>query len=263
MLGKLLKYDLKWVYKALIIFYILALFFSIVGRGLLSIENSAIFNIMGQICCGIVIAMVINILINNLMRMWARFVRNTYKDESYLTHTLPIHKRTIYLSKVLAAIITTFTSVLVILVCLAICYYTQENMESLKYILEMAATTYNSTVISFLLVVFVIFFFEILFVLLAGYFGIVIGHKANNGKMWKSILYGFILYMIPQVITLFIIFISALFNEGIMNLFTTTEMISVNIIKTVLFLGIILYTAYIIVYYICGKKQFEKGVNVD
>ena len=121
MLGKLLKYDLKWIYKVLVVFYILGIIFAILGRAFTEIENSVLFNIIGKICNGTAIAMVVNVLINNLMRVWVRFTRNAYKDEAYLTHTLPVEKKTIFLSKVLSAIITMVTSILVIIICLAIC----------------------------------------------------------------------------------------------------------------------------------------------
>ena len=63
MLGKLLKYDLKWSFKPLMVFYILAIFFSTLGRIFVEIENSLIFNILGKICLGVVISMIFNILI--------------------------------------------------------------------------------------------------------------------------------------------------------------------------------------------------------
>ena len=50
MLGKLLKYDLKWVYKVVVVFYILSLFFSIIGRALSLIENSIVFSIVTRNC---------------------------------------------------------------------------------------------------------------------------------------------------------------------------------------------------------------------
>ena len=50
MLGKLLKYDLKWTYRGVIVFYTLAIVFSIIGRLLSEIENSLIFNIIGKVC---------------------------------------------------------------------------------------------------------------------------------------------------------------------------------------------------------------------
>ena len=114
MLGKLLKYDLKWCFKPLLVFYMLAIFFSIIVRIVESFEQSLIILIIDKVCCGIVIAMLVNILINCFMRNWARFVKNIYKDEAYLTHTLPISKSEIYLSKILTAIITLLTSFVVV-----------------------------------------------------------------------------------------------------------------------------------------------------
>ena len=43
MLGKLLKYDLKWGYKPLVVFYILSLFFAVLAKVFQQIENSLIF----------------------------------------------------------------------------------------------------------------------------------------------------------------------------------------------------------------------------
>ena len=57
-------------------------------------------NIIGEICQGAMFSMMISAIINNLMRMWVRFKQNLYGDESYLTHTLPVTKASIYLSKI-------------------------------------------------------------------------------------------------------------------------------------------------------------------
>ena len=46
MLGKLLKYDFKWVYKVVLIFNILAFVFAVIGRGLSYIENSMVFTVL-------------------------------------------------------------------------------------------------------------------------------------------------------------------------------------------------------------------------
>ena len=66
------------------------------------------------------------------MRCWARFTKNIYGDESYLTHTLPIEKKTIFISKYLTSIITMLASTAVILIVLFIAYYSKENIEWLK-----------------------------------------------------------------------------------------------------------------------------------
>ena len=65
MLKKLLKYDLKYVYKVLIVFYVLSIFFAILTRCTLYTKDIAIIKIIGQVCSGITVSMIINIIINN------------------------------------------------------------------------------------------------------------------------------------------------------------------------------------------------------
>ena len=263
MLGKLLKYDLKWVYKVVSVFYILSLFFSVTGRLLNNIENSVVFSAITQFTFGFAIAMMASSLINCLMRLWARFIKNLYKDESYLTHTIPVEKKTIFLSKVLAAAISVFTTAVVIIVCLFICYYSKENLQALKGMLEIAATTYDTTVVNLLLLMAFVFFLEVMFMILIGYVGIILGHKSNKNKMTKTILIGFALYMLTQFVTLGVVFIFGLFNQSVMNLVNTTDIVNMEAIKLVMTGGIGLYTIYIAFYYWLGKKAFQKGVNVE
>ena len=263
MLKKLLKHDLKWNFKLLIVFYSIALVFSILTRIFLSIDGSTVFNVIGKICSGVTISFVFNIIINNIMRCWARFTKNLYGDESYLTHTLPIEKKTIFASKFLMGVITMFTSVLVILLTLLIAYYSKENIEWIKASLNLIASIYNSTVIKLLLVIFLVFFLEMVFTIFAGYIGILLGHRSNNKRMIKSVVYGFITYLLTQSLTLIIMFICGLFNKDIMNLFITTNIVNIDILKYIMYGAIILYIIYIIIYYLLGLKIFKKGIDVD
>ena len=263
MLKKLLKYDLKWIFKLLVVFYSIALVFSIITRIFLCIDNSTVFYIIGKICSGITISFIFNIIVNNIIRCWVRFIRNLYGDESYLTHTLPVDKKTIFISKFLTGIITMLVSVIVILIVLFIAYYSKENIEILKNLLNIIATMYNSTVIKLLLIIFVVFFLEMVFTIFAGYIGILLGHRSNDKRMIKSIIYGFITYMVTQTLTLLIMFINGLFNKDIMNLFTTNNIVNIDILKYVMYGAIIIYIIYIIIYYVIGLKLFKKGIDVD
>jgi len=263
MLKKLLKYDLQNVYKVLIVFYGLSLFFAILTRIFFNIENSFIMDIIGKICSGTTIAMIFNILINNLMRLWVRFRNNFYGDESYLTHTLPIDKQTLYLSKTLTSIITLFSSVLVICVTLFIAYYSKENIEIIKNLLLPLATVYESTVITIILAFIFVCFLEITNMLQSGYVGIVLGHKKNNNKMVFSILFGFGTYLLTQIFIVLVVFVVALFNPDLMNLFYTMEALNVSTIKLCIYLAIAIYTLNIFILYFINSKLFSKGVNVD
>ena len=112
MLNKLLKYDLKYMIKNMTVFYVLAIFFAITTRILFNIEQSVIINIIGQISVGCMFAMLANILINTIMRSWVRFRDSLYKDEAYLTHTLPVTKNELYNSKFIQTLIFFFVGLL-------------------------------------------------------------------------------------------------------------------------------------------------------
>ena len=263
MLGKLLKYDFKWVYKLIIIFYILAFTFSVIGRAFSTIENSLVFEIVSQIAFGTAISMMVSSLINTLMRLWVRFNRNVYKDESYLTHTLPVKKQEIFAAKVITGVVSIFTAMIVIIVCLFICYYSEANMEALKSVLEIAASTYNTTVLNLLLLIAIVIFLEIVYALLIGYVGIILGHKSNKNRMGRSITIGIILYFVFQGATLGLIAIYGLFNPEVMNLLNTTDIVNVEAIKSVMYAGIVIYVVYSIILYYIGKINLNKGVNVE
>ena len=263
MLDKLLKYDLKWVYKLIIVFYILAFTFSAIGRAFSTIENSLVFEVVSQIAFGTAISMMVSSLINTLMRSWVRFIRNVYKDEAYLTHTLPVKKQEIFASKVITGFIAIFTTMVVIIVCLFICYYSEANMEVLKSVLEIAASTYNTTVLNLLLLVAIVIFLEIVYALLIGYVGIILGHKSNKNRMARSIIIGFILYFVFQTLTLGLIAFYGIFNPDVMNLINTTDIINIEAIKSVMYAGIGIYVVYIILLYFIGTRELNKGVNVE
>ena len=263
MLKKLLKYDLQNIYKVLIVFYILSLFFCVLTRIFLSIDNSFIVSIIGKICSGTTIAMIFNIIINNLMRLWVRFRSNFYGDESYLTHTLPVSKKTLYLSKSLTSIITLFSSVLIIAISLFIAYYSKENIMFIKNLLLPIATIYESKVIIIILAFIFICFLEITNMLQSGYVGIVLGHRKNNNKIILSMVFGFITYIITQIFIILIVFIVALFNKDLMNLFYTVDTLNINTIKLCIYLAIFTYTLNIFILYFVNLKLFSRGVNVD
>ena len=257
MLGKLLKYDLKWTYKNLIVFYCLTIFFALIGRGLNLIENSSVFHVLSLISCGTSVAMMFNILINNIMRLWARLIQNVYKDESYLTHTLPVKKSDIYLSKVLCALITFFTSIVVIIFGLVICYCSSDLINFLKaFVIDSFWTV--------LIEIIIVIFLELLFVVFVGYLGIIIGYGFNNGKLVKSLACGFGIYIGCSMISLVALFILALFNSNLMEMFTSNvSSPDFGVIKDILILAVILYLIYIIICNVISNKLLKRGVNID
>ena len=104
-------------------------------------------------------------------------------------------------------------------------------------------------------------FFEFLFMMMSGILGIIIGHKSNNLKLVKSIIIGFITYMMLSAISVAILYIAGLLNPDIMLVFSSMD-ISSNVLKDMMIVGIIVYAVYNVIIF-AGNKLLNKGVNVD
>jgi hypothetical protein len=220
-------------------------------------------NVIGMVCSGTTISMAFNILINNLMRLWVRFKQSLYGDESYLTHTLPVSKTQLYLSKFIISVSTLLISVVVIFISLFIAYYSKENLQTIKTMLLPLATVYDSTIISIIVQFVFICFLELMNMLQSGYTGIILGHKMNNNKIGLSILFGFLTYLGTQIVAIIGVFVVALFNDKLMNLFHTMEAIDIPTIKLCILIAVVVYTLNIVTLYIVNQIQFNKGVNVE
>ena len=81
-------------------------------------------------------------------------------------------------------------------------------------------------------------FFEFLFMMMSGILGIIIGHKSNNLKLVKSIIIGFITYMMLSAISVVILYIAGLLNPDIMLVFSSMD-ISSNALKDMMIVGVI------------------------
>lgn len=264
MLKKLLKYDLKWIYKVIVVFYALAVFFALLSFGLSKADNSTLLSILYQVSCGVTVAMVANCIVNSLMRSWVRFRNNMYKDESYLTHTLPVSRHTIFLSKTLAAFICTLISTAVSAVCIILCYYNNDVIkESVKSMLGSLAYSFGISEAAVLAILVFIVFLEIMFVLITGYTGMILGHKSNKMKMGKSVITGFVIYLAFNVITVGIICFAGVFDDRIMRMITSSDSVTAYVLKIFIIIAVVVYSLYILILYIAGSKCLEKGVNID
>lgn len=263
MLNKLLKYDLKYMIKNMSIFYILAIFFSILTRILFSLKQTLIVNIIGQITVGCMFSMIASILINVMMRSWVRFRDSIYKDEAYLTHTLPVTKNDIYNSKFIQTLVFFVFSFLIVILSIFIAYYTKERWVMLKGLIGTITTGLNFNTTLFVISFIAVIFLEVFNAIQCGFLGLLLGHTMNNNKIAFSVLFGFISYLVAQSIVLFLVFIVGLFNSSIMDLFKSTILLDTSAFKILVILSITIYLIIIFIMSIICKKVFNKGVNIE
>lgn len=263
MLKKLFKYDAKNLYKFLIIFYALTIFFSITTRIFLEMKSTFMINLIANISKGFMYSMMASSLINTIMRSWVRFKETIYGDESYLTHTLPITKNTIFNSKYLLSLVSLLSTFLVIITGLLIAFYTPERIVLLKdYILNLS-NSLNANVTIIIISILFILFLEIMCGMSSGLLGIILGHKKQNKKVGYSVLDGFLAYMVTQIISVLFLAISGTFNKEILDLFTTNNIPSIHALQLVLITGTLAYLIINASLYIISTKLLKKGVNVE
>ena len=264
MLVKLLKYDLKYMLKNMMVFYLLAIFFATVTRILFSIEQSVIVNIISQISLGCMISMVASILINTMMRSWVRFRDSLYKDEAYLTHTLPVTKNELYNSKFIQTLTFFFAGFVIILLSLFITYYSKDNWLVISNYVKTITTGLNMSTTFFIIMAIIVIFLEVFNAIQCGFLGIILGYKKNNGKIGYSVLFGFIAYLIAQTLVLALVFVYGFFDASVMELFkTATINIDVDAFKTLAILSSILYLIIIFGMSILCKKLLNRGVDIE
>ena len=264
MLSKLLKYDLKYMIKNMAIFYMLSIFFAIITRILFSIDQSVIVNILGQISVGCMFAMIANIFINTMMRSWVRFRDSFYKDESYLTHTLPVTKNDLYNSKFIQTLIFFFIGFIIILLSLFIAYYSKDTWLAITNYIKSITIGLNMSTTFFVGMTIIIIFLEVFNAIQCGFLGIILGHKKNNGKLGHSIFFGFIIYLLAQTLVLALVFAYGLFDSSVMELFkTATINIDVTAFKVLAIISSILYLSIIFLMSIICKKELNKGVDIE
>ena len=263
MLAKLMKYDLKWTYKLLVIFYSLALAFSLLTRLFLSIGDSTLCAVVVGIMRGCAISMMVSSIINALMRSWVRFIRGVYGDESYLTHTLPVPRSTVYLSKLLTSIICVFTSVLLTVACVFVCFYSEGMIEWMKSTFSIAAAAYDTSVTMLIVTLAAALFLQLVFILLAGYVGSIIGHRSSGARIARSVMWGFGIYIVAGGVMLATIFIIGLFNDEVMNVITTAAAVGIDAVKLLMITVIVVYAVCDSALAAVGYSLLKKGVNVD
>ena len=263
MLIKLLKYDLKYMTKNMGIFYALTMLFAITTRLFFAMNQTVIIAVIARVSMGCYISMLFSVLFNTVIRSWVRFKDSIYKDEGYLTHTLPVTKDEIYFARFWEMMIFTLVGFLGIGVSLFVAFYTESRMELVRNVMKSAFGSLEMSAAGFLVVCLAIFFLEIVNAVQAGFFGIINGFRQNTGKTLGSFLYGIVYYVVSQGFSVLFVFLAGLIDRRLLDVFTSTSGLSPDVIRLLMILCTIAYVLMLgIGAFICSK-QLNKGVDLE
>ncbi len=268
MLSKLMKYDLKSMGKRLIPYYIVLILLALLERGISLITNNLIavssdkLAILSMISVPIKIMFFLSaiiILVFTLFISAERFYYNIYKDEGYLTNTLPVTKKAIINSKLLSSIITFLTSVIVLISALFI------GIPNFIQIVESVMGVFSEVCGSKLLGTLIfggLIFLSYINYLVTVYLAIALGHKRNNNKIIASVVYGIIIYIILQFASLISVGVVCIINPNIINELSM-DIIPVNAMLQLMSASLILILIFNIIEQVLTIKVVSTKLNLE
>lgn len=261
MIKKLVKNDIKDMSKILVYIYVITLALAIVTR-LISLGSSIqILDIISKVFAGITYSAIANVIINNFTHILKVFIDSFYKDESYLTHTLPVTKGELLLSKYIASFILTTVSVIVSVVSFLIIHYSSEFFNTIKFLLEMGLSGFNMSIGLFLTLMVILLFTQFCCIISMTFTAVIKGNTYNSKRILKGLIWFFVYYFGSSVIVLLTALIAFLVSGNI-GLFLSSSltgdaMIMLLVIALVVYTLIAIWCSYI------SYRLFKKGVNID
>ena len=125
MLGKLLKYDFRAMWKQFSIVWPAALAIALINRftlpwqGDTSLLGSQADSLLGVVTIMAFVSVLVAMFVTGMIFVIRRFYSGLLGDEGYLMHTLPVHTWLLVLSKLICAVFVSIASmVIVFLACL-------------------------------------------------------------------------------------------------------------------------------------------------
>ena len=261
MLGKLMKHDIKKISKILVILYGISLGLAGLTRLINIGKKIQAIAIIGGVFAGLTYSAIGSVLVNTFVHIIRVFTVDFYKDESYLTHTLPIKKGKLLLSKYLSSLFVTFCSVAVCFLSLFTLFYSPKLMLILKLLIAKTVAGYNMPSWLFLTLIVAIIFTQICAIITMSFTAIIKANTYNHKRILKGLLW-FALFYFGSMFAVVFVAIVTLAIQGNLSQLVASQMNNVSFISIIV-IALLVYVLCAIAFYFLSKKMFEKGVNVD
>lgn len=259
MLSKILKYDLKYIYKTLIIYYILVAIAALLSYFLPKISPAPFFQISGTIFQNVTLSLAVATVVTGLMRLWVNFQQKFYGDPSYLYHTLPVSRRTLFQSKIIAAMLVTLTNLAVCIAAMLVAYAIIDDFSAIivdKFAVFATAETPTWTIISAILLT---IYMEFLFISVMGYVCIIAAYNSGVKNNLRAIIVGLAGYLGTQALSVLGIYLAALADPQIMVLFKGGVLTT---LMPPIYIALFINTAAVAVCYIAAQTALRRRLNV-
>lgn len=260
MLKKLLKYDLKSLFKSLIPIYLIAWLLALLTRIFSFFEDKiSLLQFPAGLVKGLCIVMIIGLPIATFILSIVKYYNNMVKDEGYLTHTLPVKKNSIVLSKIIVALFAMGVSIIASFITIVLAFNISNDIIDVLKGLYKEIMNYDKWIILLIGLSIVISYISNLLLI---YLAIGLGQKHNGNKKVYSFVWGIALYNVTQVVSSILLFIPSIFNSKYMSSFDE-EVPDASFINGFLIYALIVSILICIVYHVINVKILEKKLNLE
>jgi len=258
MLNKLIKYDFKSLFKTLIPVYLITLLLAIFTRfSMFLADKSAIFDYPAGLICGLCVMAIIGVPFATFIVSVIKYYNNMVKDEGYLTHTLPVKKSALVLSKLITSSVIIGISLLVSLAAIFLGF--DVDVDFFKKLFIELFEKVDHLLIFLIAIAIVIGYVSNM---LTVYASIALGQKHNGNKKVYSIVYGIVLYNINQIVSSILLFMPSLFDKNYMK-YLDQDTPPYSFLNGFLIFAITISILMSIAYYFITIKTMEKKLNLD
>lgn len=290
MLFKLIKHNLKPIFKSILPFAVLlftvVILFNVTSYTTESVvvdDERLVVDIihaseLQQFLHGLANLMIscslILLFASAIRAIWHRFRNNFYGDEAYLTHTLPVARRTLWNAQVLSILITFLGVVLIMVLSCLLLTLTPSGMMLLDSLGLVGGCAHcvdeyyyvEPLELSFYLIYGFIVFVELTFLTLCGITATIIKNRVGN-KL--ALLSGVVIYMLCSTLLLGIFYLIGQCDQDILRVFDGVPLrtpgfeIDMSYMTRALLYISLIYCAYCTTLYFVDQKLLRRGINLD
>ncbi|MBQ6552639.1 MAG: hypothetical protein IJL83_03375 [Clostridia bacterium] len=257
MMKNLIKRHLLWDVKLPAYYAAFAAVSVIICRLTDPVTDSAVGLFINRLFFGIAISMAVSTVINMLIRCWVRFTHTSYKDESYLYHTLPLPRAKLYRSHLISSAVAVTVSVIFAALCALLLFINADFIDGVKAAFSTAAGAATAVLIATTLLM------EMIFLLFCGIVGTIIGYSFDGSRTLKSVLFAAAIYVCAGLAALPLVYLLGIADPAIKAIFTeggspfSTSFWKIGSTLTAYYVALSALLAWI------GGKLYLKKINVD
>jgi len=258
MLLKLMKYDLKSILKKMVFYYIVVVGLAILSKVLLLIFKNTRFVAIASLPTAIFF---LSLSLCNTVTMiisMIRYYKNMLSDEGYLTHTLPVKRNSILLSKLLSTVIAEIISILVMVISVFI--FSPKIfiflLDEILIAIQLLITNYNGTMIYIVfLIILEIIIYSVCKVTQVA-MCLSLGASHNKNKLVMAFVYYIGINFVLQIVGGILISVGAIILASLSSP-------TIHTFYVVMYIVILLTLLYLVGTYLVNYFTLKKRLNLQ